>query len=253
MSTQRTGYRRTSKWLLVIALTCMVGDARVAFAQPPGNGPDRPAPRDPTLPSAEIQRRSRASRPSNATVAPRIQRPVVSTVRTRSLDSNEIVLQSLVQSSGNAFTATLRSGDRTVTVSFERGQSERLVELPGSQFAEFASTVQRLSGELRQLRAQAIADAEANRAADRSVQDPGDTPPPPSVIPSDQQIAAAAANAEAEMLEVERQFLRQALRPQQIDLASSFSLGGNLYRVIDFTSNSVLLEQLPIGRYVIVR
>lgn len=206
--------------------------------------------RDPTIPSAEIQRRARV-RPPVAPASSPVTRSSPVTFRPRISDPSKIVLQSIVQASEDRCTATLRAGDQTVTVSFVRNEPQREVELPATQFADFASTVQRLSLELRQLRAQAtmaIEEMESDAANSEE-----NLPSPRENVSTEETIAEAAARAEAEMLQVEREFMRQAMQPQRIDLSSSFTLNGNLYRVIDFSSDTLLLEQVPLGKYVIVR
>ncbi|MEM9366863.1 MAG: hypothetical protein AAGD07_12790 [Planctomycetota bacterium] len=258
-ATQRT--LCLSVWLGLVALSSVGWVAGIADGQTPPvrNPPAAAAPigRDPTIPSLEIQRRTR-TRP-DTTVRTNVPR-LTTALRTaaRSTDSGTIVLQSLIQSSDDACTATLRFGDQSVTISFVRGQTQQEVQLPATQFADFASTVQRLSGELRQLRAQARLEGErrqfeAVEAAAGSTGDPSGTLEPSKEQAVAEAMRQATEQAEAEMLEVERQFMRQAMQPQRIDLASSFTLGGNLYRVIDFARDTLLLEQVPLGKYVIVR
>lgn len=260
-----THAKQRTLWLSLclglIAWSSLCWGLRTADAQTPPvrNRPAAAPPvgRDPTIPSLEIQRRTRP-RPDTA---PRTNLPSVTTApRTalRSTDSGVIALQSLIQSSDDACTATLRAGDQSVTISFVRGQPQKEVQLPATQFADFASTVQRLSGELRQLRAQArleneLRQFEAVEAADGSTQNPPGGLEVSKETALAEAMRQAAEQAEAEMLEVERQFMRQAMQPQRIDLSSSFTLNGTLYRVIDFARDTLLLEQVPLGKYVIVR
>ncbi|MEM6470315.1 MAG: hypothetical protein AAF802_12235 [Planctomycetota bacterium] len=221
----------------------------------PGVSP--PAQRDPTVPSAEIQRRTRTRPTTPQTRTSRVTTPPPARVIRRPVTGDSLALQSLIQSNADSCTATIKSGDETVTVTFVRGMIQREVQLPGTQFADFASTVQRLSAELRQLRTQ-MKEREMDRLNEAAQEKNGTSDSlelidPTEALSEEEVIAQATAAAEAELLEVERQFMRQALQPQSIDLASSFSLGGNLYRIIDFNSNTLLLEQVPLGKYVIVR
>ncbi|MEM9588278.1 MAG: hypothetical protein AAGA03_13430 [Planctomycetota bacterium] len=145
-----------------------------------------------------------------------------------------------------------------MTVSIARGQAAREVQLPATQFADFASTVQQLSGELRQLRAQATVNDGLSGSLSPRSNGVADPEPPDALELGDESspeetMRQAAQAAEAEMLEVERRFMRQLMEPQRIDLSSSFSLDGTLYRVIDFTRDTLLLEQVPLGKYLIVR
>ena len=67
------------------------------------------------------------------------------------------------------------------------------------------------------------------------------------------EIEAERRRAEKKILQLEREFVRQLTEAQQIDLASSFSLDGNLYRVVEFTKDALLIEQIPLGKYILVR
>ncbi|MEM9825673.1 MAG: hypothetical protein AAF958_03750 [Planctomycetota bacterium] len=250
----------------------LISESRSVAAQGPNApnqaGGNRTTQRDPTVPSAEIQRRTRPRPAAAPTPAPVTRRTPTPTRLTPIRRQSEAVieLQSLVQSSADGCTATLKSGDQLVTVSFSRTRDPKEIQLPQTQFADFASTVQRLSLELRQLRAQAIADQRADAAArafdqqqrlrdaEASGQLEADSlPTPNSDEKQEDSQSETTERIESELLNVEQEFMRSVMRPRSIDLASSFTLDGRLYRILDFTGDTLLLEQIPLGRFLIVR
>ena len=205
--------RRQPLSTLLLGIVLSVGWDVSAEAQTeppkPRQGAAPPTERDPTIPSPEIRRLMQTTPEANLP-APSANRSPAAGRAANVL--NAIVLQALVQSSKDQCTATLRAGEQTVTISFVRDQVRRDVQLPDSQFEDFASTAQRLRDELKRLRAEQTDSADGEETV-----------------------------VSAEMLELEQALLRQVMRLRRIDLASSFTLGGNLYRVIDFTIS--LLQQ----------
>ena len=227
--------------------------------------------RDPTVPSAEIQRRTRKIEPTvdgsekkaapPAKVAAPPIRPVIAARPSqpqRRLAGQKIALQSLAQSKAGSCTATLVSGNQKVTISFTRGRQARNVELPETQFADYAATIQGLGLDLMQLK-RFIASTEPmpaeamGKVSDANAQ-PGEAEN--AAIVASEQAAMKAAESQRmndELTAAQRRFMNQALQPREIDLTSSFTLNDQLYRVVDFTKDAVLLEQIPLGKYIIVR
>lgn len=229
----------------------------VLFAVPVLGQEDDPQ-RDPTIPSPEIQRRTtpppevevQPQQPEVRQAPPRqppARRVIAQPAPAQPASQTKIVLQSLAQTSDDRCTATLRAGDQEITVTFQRSQKQRTVQLPTTQFADIASTVQRLSRELAELKA--IAEGN-NEQKDEATPDSTEASTPENVM---DEIEAERRQAEKKILQLEREFVRQLTEAQQIDLASSFSLDGNLYRVVEFTKDALLIEQIPLGKYILVR
>lgn len=252
--------RRTMKSLLtLLTLTCLTVSAEARTSSADNSQDDKPSnpqdQRDPTVPSAEIQRltqpepeapkpeseaRTRAATPPTRPVS----RPAAQPVKLAPMS-----LQSLVRSSDKKCTATIRSGKELVTVSFTRGETKRQIELPKTQFVGFASTIQRLADELAQLRTRIV----KSQTVEASVTDSASTLAESQGGSVDRVVKPVNNELANQLLEEERAILRKAMRPQVIDLSSSFTLDGDLYRVVDFTANTLLVEQIPLGKYIIVR
>ena len=151
---QITHRQPLSTLLLGIVLSVGWGVSAEAQTEPPKprQGAAPPTERDPTIPSPEIRRLMQQTVPEANLPAPSANRSPAAGRAANVL--NAIVLQALVQSSKDRCTATLRAGEQTVTISFVRDQVRRDVQLPDSQFEDFASTAQRLRDQMKRLRAE---------------------------------------------------------------------------------------------------
>lgn len=241
--------------LILLTLTCLTSPLQAQTFTAPGNVPGNTQDqRDPTIPSPEIQQRAQPTpeapkpeaKPEKVPAAP-APKPVARSI-TSPIKLPPMALQSLVRSTENRCTATIRSGEESVTVSFIRGQSTRTVQLPPTQFAGFAPTIQRLADELTELRLKIAGTPQPTGRARTDA-------PPQLPTPANREVSKKPVTDEdaLRLIRQKQALLRQALQPRQIDLSSSFSLNGDLYRVVDFSSDTLLVEQIPLGKYIIVR